>query len=416
MRRRRIKGEKGELVGSHTRAFRKAWGAVKSSLDPNTKTIDRNTYINLGEDFTLKLYRKVEPGINPDREIGEFLVDHTDFANAIRTLGSIEYRRQVDEIQEVTILGILNNYIKNAANAWTYAHHLGLYFERALAIGEQDPRLKELMTGTPLSLYQVPVPAVMAELLAGHGDSPELLGQRTAELHLALNSRPDLPDFAPEPFTEFYRLGIFHGMIAEMTRSLDALRTRIGGLPAAAQPEARALLEREDALRSRLQLIRDTRISCTRIRHHGDYHLGNVLYTGRDFLVMNFEGDTSKPMSERRIKRSSFRDVACMIRSFHYISHAVLFNHVPGIISGRETHPQLERWAKAWYQWVGALFLRGYLKTAKDASFIPATHAELAALLQCYTLEKALVEVLYELENRPDWIRIPLNGILDELQ
>ncbi len=417
VRRRRIKGENGELLGSHTRAFRKAWGAVRSNLEPTANTIGPNTFIKLGDDFILKLYRKIEPGINPDREIGDFLVNHTNFQNAILALGAIEYRRVVDEITEVNTLGILNNYVPNSANAWTYTlDHLGLYFERALAIAEHDPRLKDLVTGTPLNLLNRPVPAVVAELLAGHGESPELLGQRTAELHLALSSRPDIPDFAPEPFTEFYRLGIFHGMISHMSRSLDALRARVSTLPEIVQPEARAVLERESLLRSRMLILRDTRISCTRIRHQGDYHLGNILYTGRDFLVQNFEGDISKPMSERRIKRSAFRDVACMIRSFHYVSHAVLFNHVPGIVSGRESHPQLERWAKIWYQWVSALFLRGYLTTAGNASFIPATQQEIAALLQAYTLEKALIEVEYELENRPDWVRIPLNGILDELQ
>ncbi len=417
VRRRRIKGEQGELLGSHTRAFRKAWGAVRSNLEPQANTIGRNTFIKLGDDFTLKLYRQIEPGINPDREIGEFLVNYTDFQNALRTLGAIEYRRAFDETQEVTTLGVLNNYVPNAANAWSYTlDHLGLYFERALAIPENDPRLKDLVTGTPLNLLDSPVPNVMAELLAPHGESPELLGRRTAEMHLALGSRPEIADFMPEPFTEFYRLSIFHGMIAQMSRSLDALRASIDLLPSIAQTEARAVLERESFLRARLLALRDTRISCTRIRHHGDYHLGNILYTGRDFLIQNFDGDTSKPLSERRIKRSAFRDVACMIRSFHYIAHAVLFNHVPGIVSGSESHPQLERWAKAWYQWVSTLFLRGYLDAAGKAGFIPPTRQEIAALLQAYTIEKALIEVEYELENRPDWIRIPLNGILEELQ
>ncbi|HLH06964.1 MAG TPA: maltose alpha-D-glucosyltransferase [Terriglobales bacterium] len=417
VRRRRIKGEHGDLLGSHTRAFRKAWGEVRSSLEPRVHTIDRNTFIHLGEDFTLKLYRRVEPGINPDREIGEFLVNYTEFRNALQTLGAVEYRRPLsEESQEVTTLAILNNYVPNATNAWTYTlDHLGLYFERALAIPEQDPRLKDPSTGTPLTLLTRPVPQVMAELLAAHGESPELLGKRTAEMHLALASRPDLPDFAPEPFTEFYRLSIFHGMVGEMNRSLDALRTRLASVPEAAQADARAVLDRESVIRSRLLQLRDTRVNCARIRHHGDYHLGNVLYTGRDFLVMNFEGDTNRPLSERRIKRSAFRDIACMIRSFHYVAHAVLFNHVPGIVSGG-SHPQLERWAEAWYQWVSALFLRGYLQAAQQASFIPQTHKEIAVLLQAYTLEKALIEVEYELENRPDWIRIPLNGILQELQ
>jgi len=153
-----------------------------------------------------------------------------------------------------------------------------------------------------------------------------------------------------------------------------------------------------------------------RTRHHGDYHLGNVLYSGSDFVITNFDGDYTRPMSERRIKRSPIKDVAGMVRSLHYVSHAVLFNHVPGIITTPDVDWRLERWAKAWYQWVSALFLRGYFETAGSASFLPQTLAEIKALLDAYTLEKGLIEVEYELEHRPDWVRIPLHGILEQLQ
>jgi maltose alpha-D-glucosyltransferase / alpha-amylase len=243
-----------------------------------------------------------------------------------------------------------------------------------------------------------------------------LLGRRTAELHIALSSRPDKPDFAPEPFTEFYRHGLYHGFVTQMNKSLDALSQNIDLLSGSAQEEARMVLERQDTLRERFLALRDTRISGMRTRHHGDYHLGNVLYTGSDFLITNFDGDYTRPMSERRIKRSPIKDVASMVRSLHYVSHAVLFNHVPGIVTNPEADWRLERWAKAWYQWVSALFLRGYFESAAAANCLPKTQPEIKALLDAYTLEKGLMEVEYELEHRPDWVRIPLNGILEQLR
>jgi maltose alpha-D-glucosyltransferase/alpha-amylase len=294
--------------------------------------------------------------------------------------------------------------------------HLGLFFERALAIGEDDPRLKQLTSGTPLALASQPVPPVINELLGGHAETAVLLGRCTADLHVALSSHPEMPEFAPEPFTEFYRHGLYHGLLAQMNKSLDTLRRHVDQLAGAAQEEARTLLEQQDRLQERFAALRDTRISGMRTRHHGDYHLANALYTGSDFIITNFDGDYTRPMSERRIKRSPIKDVASMVRSLHYVSHAVLFNHVPGIVTTQDADWRLERWAKAWYQWVSALFLRGYIETAGAGNCLPQTQAEIKALLDAYTLEKGLIEVEYELENRPDWVRIPLHGILDQLQ
>ena len=253
-------------------------------------------------------------------------------------------------------------------------------------------------------------------LLGGHAETAVLLGRCTAELHIALSSHPEMPEFAPEPFTEFYRHGLYHGLLAQMNKSLDALRQHVEQLSGAAEEEARAVLEQQDTLRERFNALRDMRISGMRTRHHGDYHLANVLYTGSDFIIKNFDGDYTRPMSERRLKRSPIKDVASMVRSLHYISHAVLFNHVPGIVTTQDADWRLERWAKAWYQWVSALFLRGYFETAGGADWLPQTQPEIKALLDAYTLEKGLMEIEYELENRPDWIRIPLHGVLEQLQ
>ena len=144
--------------------------------------------------------------------------------------------------------------------------------------------------------------------------------------------------------------------------------------------------------------------------------MNNVVYSGSDWIITNFEGDPYRPLSERRIKRSALRDVAIMLRSFHYVSHAALFGDVPGIVPSREAQPQLEKWARTWYQWVSSTFLETYLKAGAGSSFLPQTDEEINILLGAYMFERALTEIEHELEHRPQWIRIPLHGILEQLK
>jgi predicted trehalose synthase len=132
-------------------------------------------------------------------------------------------------------------------------------------------------------------------------------------------------------------------------------------------------------------------------------------------VITNFEGDTYRSLSERRIKRSALRDVACMLRSLHYVSHAALFGDVPGIIPSREGHPALEKWAHTWYRWMSCIFLKEYLNAASGADFLPARPSEVRTLLGSYLLERALLEIEHELYYRPQWIRIPLHGILEHV-
>jgi maltose alpha-D-glucosyltransferase/alpha-amylase len=417
VKRKRFKGLSGELAAGHTRAFRKAWENQRAGLAPTTQPGERNTStITFGENFNLKLYRKLETGPNVDREMEEFLTEETNFTQVPRALGWIEYRTGDEENLEKTTIGLLLSHARNATVGWTYTlDHLGIFFERALAIATNDPRLKELAPVPVLSAANQPLPTVMAELLGNYADSARQLGQRTAEMHLALSSRPDIPVFAPEPFTEFYRHSLYHGMLGQSSRTMDSLRARLRSLQGPAHDEAEALINREAELRGRLQRLRDTRISGTRIRHHADYQLSNILYTGSDFLIANFEGDAERPMGERRIKRSPLRDIASMMRSFHYVSHAVLFDQVPGIVLSRDAFPQLERWAESWYTWVSAIFLKGYLERAGTAEFLPRSQEE-RAVLEAYALEKALIEVEYELTHRPNWVRIPVHGVLELLR
>ena len=418
VRRRHIRGDSGELIGAHTRAFRKAWTSVHSNLEPQAQPTEQSyTVINYGDDFVLKLYRKLEEGVNPGREVPEFLTEQTEFRAIPRALGSLDYQRyHTGAVQELNV-GTLSSFIPNSTNGWSYTlDHLGLFFEHALAIPQEDQRVRDLTLADPLAAMNSPVPQMIAELLGNSMDSIRVLAQRTAEMHTALSSRPDLPDFAPEPFTTFYRQAIYHGIVGQLNRSFDTLRSRLRLLPEDAQADISEALNREGDIRNRLLLLRDKRLSGNRIRQHGDYQLNNVLFSGSDWVITNFEGDPYRPLSERRIKRSALRDVATMMRSFHYVSHAALFGDVPGIVPSRESHPQLEKWANIWYQWVSAIFLENYLKVGSSASFLPQQEEEIRIILGAYMIERALAEIEYELEHRPQWIRIPVAGILEQLK
>jgi maltose alpha-D-glucosyltransferase/alpha-amylase len=256
----------------------------------------------------------------------------------------------------------------------------------------------------------------MAELLGTFENMAHVLWIRTAELHAALGSRPEVQEFSPEPFTDFYRHGLYHGMLGQMGRSLDALRSQLRTLPEAVQGVAAELLASEAEIRNGLFPLRDQRISGARIRIHGDYQLGNLLFTGNDVIIRNFDGPTGRPQSERRIKRSALRDVASIIRSLHYAAHAVSFGYVPGVVKGREQVARIERWAEHWHEWVSGMFLQGYLEASRGMDFLPRTDAEKQILLRAHLIEKALLEIAYELEHRPEWVGIPVHGLLSLLK
>jgi maltose alpha-D-glucosyltransferase/alpha-amylase len=255
----------------------------------------------------------------------------------------------------------------------------------------------------------------MTELLGSFVDVIRVLGRRTAELHKALASRPDTPDFAPEPFTEFYRHSVYYGILGQLNRTFDALRAPVSSLPDTVQHDAGETLSHEAEIRKQLLQLRDNRLRGLRIRQHGDYQLSNLLYAGNDWIIRNFEGDPYRSLSERRIKRSPLRDVATMMRSLHYVSHAALFGDVPGIIPSSEAHPTIEKWARTWYRWITCIFVREYLNSASGSEFLPTNPDEVRILLNAYLFERALIEIQYELQYRPQWIRIPLHGILEHL-
>jgi maltose alpha-D-glucosyltransferase/alpha-amylase len=197
---------------------------------------------------------------------------------------------------------------------------------------------------------------------------------------------------------------------------LQLLHQRLKDLPEKIKEDAQQVLDLEETIIERFHSIRGQKISAARIRCHGDYHLGQVLYTGKDFVIIDFEGEPARALSERRLKRSPLRDVAGMIRSFHYAAYSALLRQAPLAPHPEDDLPVLAHWAQYWYIWVSAAFLKSYLSGVRQARLLPEDPEQLRILLDAYLLEKALYEIGYELNNRPDWLEVPLQGILQLIE
>src|SRR3954447_25674627 len=234
-----------------------------------------------------------------------------------------------------------------------------------------------------------------------------LLGQRTAEMHLALAAESNDKRFAPEPFNAMAQRSVYQSMRASLRRVFALLRKKLPSLPETFRAEAAEILAAEQQILAVEQQALERHSSAVKIRIHGDYHLGQALYTGKDYVILDFEGEPARPLSERKLKRSALRDVAGMMRSFQYAAYSALWQ--PSMRP--EDIPFLERWADLWYRQISSTFLMSYLKTAAGAPFVPRDEDDLQIMLEAYLLDKAVYEVGYELNNRPDWVVIPVRGI-----
>jgi len=417
-KRRRLKGD-ATLVGHANPSLRKLGGQFSSdgtALEVHIPRADQsNSSIVFGDRFIMKLFRKIEPGENPDLEIGRFLSERARFKHAPSLCGALEYRDPRGGDDPGTV-AVLHELVPNEGDAWNHAlGSLGRYYERLLSESEhlsadvdQLPSVLSLVEAEPSSLAE--------DLMGDYLDLAELLGRRTAELHGALASDSTDAAFAPEPITAHYQRALLQGMRATARRRLRELRRAARSLDGQVQELAEEVLGREAEVMARLEAVNAGRVRASRIREHGDYHLGQVLYTGNDFVIIDFEGEPARPLSERRIKRVSLRDVASMLRSYDYAAEVGRLELASrGLVErDSEAFAGLAEWAAFWQRWVGAAFVRGYREAAKPP--FATTPEETAQLLPAYLLDKALYEVAYELGSRPHFVDVPLRGILSILQ
>jgi maltose alpha-D-glucosyltransferase/alpha-amylase len=403
--------------------------APADTLTPITRSApdQSNSSVLFGRRLILKLFRRVEPGPNPDVEIGEYLTARR-FPRVPPLIGSISYLpgpkgsglhyRETDLGSERRLLleppdlpaslAMIQEYVWNQGNAWQVTiDELGRYFERVAGLPVPTDATPDVANAWAFGRLAEP-PASVTEAVRAYLATADILGRRTGEMHVALADNVENPAFAPEPLTK-----------QELTRTIDAMRHRaedhlnlleavLPRLDERAQGEARQVLDQRGPLLQQFAELRGLSGSSARIRCHGDYHLGQVLVTEGDVMIIDFEGEPARPLDERRAKCSPLRDVAGMVRSFSYAA-------LTAIGAATETRPEdvkrLAPWAELWETWVSAAFLRAYLAATRGAAFVPPPH-DFEVLLRAYVLDKALYELAYELNNRPAWVHIPLAGIM----
>ncbi len=388
-----LKGRNGQLVGVSSNLL--AHEPDDSIPTSEVLNADQSNSSMLFENrFFLKLYRKLEDGVNPDVEVTRFLTERRQFVHVPAFAGAIEYRRVG---AEPTVVALLQAAVPNEGDAWALTiDAVGRYFEGVL--GRKGDLQADLTAPGPL----------LDELLGGvYPEKAKLLGQRTGEMHLALASEPLDEVFAPEPFNTMAQRSVYQSMRASLRRIFAVLQKKLPELPEAFREEAKQVLAAEAQILASEQRLLQQNAPASKIRIHGDFHLGQVLSTGKDFVILDFEGEPARPLGERKLKRSALRDVAGMMRSFQYAAYSALWR--PTIRA--EDAPFLERWADLWYRQMSATFLESYLKTTVGATFLPEKESDLQVMLEAYLIDKAVYEVGYELNHRPDWVVIPIRGI-----
>ncbi|HET8936905.1 MAG TPA: putative maltokinase [Polyangiales bacterium] len=368
-----------------------------------------NTTLFYGQELMLKLFRQLEDGVNPDVEVCRFLWDH-GYRHAPEPLGYVQYTSPHFQ----ATLSAVQRYIPSQGTAWDMTRQA---LQRALLLAEQrraHTQAPELPKGDLLSSAREPVPDSIAELVGSLAPLVAQLAQRSAELHLCLASDVTDPAFSPEPFDARYQRTIVQAARDRLTRVYGLLRKQLPSLPAAHRPRAEQVLLLQGQLDQQLDSLPDARVQADRIRCHGDYHLGQVLFTANDFVIIDFEGEPAQPLAVRREKHSALYDVCGMLRSFHYAA-TVATEEVLSARHDPDERFSLTQWSDAFYSWCSALFLGAYLTRAREepgkAVFLPQSEDQLRALLRLHMLDKCAYELGYELNNRPDWLLVPLAGL-----
>ncbi len=411
-KKRRYKGSHGQLVASTTNAF-KTLDLGASPLDPHPYRGEQdNSSIVYGDQLILKLYRSLEDTINPDLEVSQLLTEQQSSLTA-PVFGALEYRRPN---QPAMSIGILRGYVPDTTSAWNFTlDRLRGYFEQVLVSQIPIADLTFPLVSIA-SAQELEIPEVVYDHIGSYLGAVELLGQRTAELHLALASEPREAAFAPEPFTSFYQRSVYQYSRNLAGQVMLTLKKRLNQFSEPDQTLVQTVLNRQDQILDRFQRVLNQKITAMRSRCHGDYHLGQVLYTGKDFVIIDFKGESNRPMSERRMKRSPLRDVAGMVQSFYYAVSIGLRQELDSGLIRPEQQGYMEQWADYWYRWVSVVFLKHYLAIAQPGQFLPTTEQECQIILDAYLLEKVLQELSDDLEQHPDWIEITLQRILQLLE
>jgi maltose alpha-D-glucosyltransferase / alpha-amylase len=358
----------------------------------DVRTVDTeqsNTTVLVGSDYVVKLFRRIVPGINPEIEVGRFLTDTVPFANTPPLLGAVE----VAENGERSAVAVVHGFVQNQGDAWTVT---GAYLDRFV----EEQRLLAVET------------AGRSDEQTAYVRRMEQVGRRVAELQLALASRDDLADFAPEPIAPGDVRNWSEGILRRANRVIEELSHRRGDFTDSDGDLIESLLSHRDRLPTRLRELLPEKLDALKIRHHGDFHLGQMLVVKDDVFIIDFEGEPRRNIEDRRRKAPAARDVAGLIRSIDYSATAALER---ALKSAPDEQGKIARALDGWRERSADAFLSAYRQSLHATGLWPSSQQEASRLLDFFLLEKAFYEIEYELAHRPDWLRVPLAGTLQIL-
>jgi maltose alpha-D-glucosyltransferase/alpha-amylase len=366
-----------------------------------------NTSIIFEDKFYLKIYRKVDYDINPDQEMIRMLTEQLSFRHTPNFLGTAEWISGKGNIT----LAMIQQLVDNHGDAWQYMlDKLGIFNDKILELKSEELPTTELYGTITNPCKFEDLPEQLRHLLdPAVAEQARLIGIRTAEMHLLLAGASNSPAFRPEPYSLHYQRSIFSSLSTLIREAFQNLEKNMDTLKPKAREAAQTVLSSRQSILDTMKNIYSHKLDLLKIRIHGDYHLGQVLFTGKDLVILDFEGEPARSYSERRLKFSSLRDVAGMIRSFHYAAYGSLF------LEG-DTRPEdiagLVPYSEMWSHYMSGFFMDAYLEQVRGTGLIPDNKDDIKILLDVFLLSKAFYELNYELNNRPDWVMIPLKGIL----
>ena len=363
-------------------------------------------HVTFEDTFILKVYRHLETGVGIDLEITQFLSENKQFPYVLPYCGDIQYST---ETRDVMTLGILYKYVENQGNCWDYTiNYLIRNYERAATRLPKFEQLVHMRKNVDTMLEQDPPPFV-TEIFGLYFEQMQILAQHTAQLHIALGSSRK-SNFVPEPFTDFYKQSQYQSMYSLMKNVFRKLKDKLNQLPEDAYSLAVRALASEKTVTEIFKSIKHTNFTAKRIRIHGDYSLGKLLYTGKDFIITNFEGERDRSLSERKNKMCPIRDIASMLRSIHYASFASTMNISESAFPLKLS--EIFPIRQVWYVWTRAAFLKQYLTEIEGTPFMPSDKKEITIFLRALILERAIYELSFELSRRLDWVIVPLEEIV----
>ncbi|MFC5410219.1 maltose alpha-D-glucosyltransferase [Larkinella bovis] len=400
-----IPARNGKLVFAGEKSLKK-YHPDAGGVKPKVHTSERDyTAITYDNRFFLKMYRKVDWNLNPDIEITRYLSEEAHFEYVPNFLGTIEWQSEKGSIA----LGMMEVMVENHGDGHSFMlERINNYIERILARSKETLATicRQGSLADPQGFDDLSMNC--RELLGGSAsEQARLLGIRTGQMHLAL-ARSSHKDFVPEEFSLHYQRSLFAGMQSLVRENYQHLARRLKDAPALIKPEIESILDKKPAVLAVMKRIYDHKIDTLKIRTHGNYHLGQILLTGKDIAIQDFGGNPLRTFSTRRIKRSPLRDVTTMIRSFYYVAYEGFFStsQLP-----KEEIPNLLSFADLWAYQISEIFLKAYLDTVQGNRFYPKDPADLQVLLETYLLERANFDLTFDQTNRPERLLAPIRII-----